>query len=363
MRVSVVIPAFNATSFLSETLDSLANQVRKPDEVIVVDDGSIDGTAALAERHPIVTQVIVRPNGGICAARNDGIEASDSDLVFLLDADDLWHPTYLERMIAMMEKHPEALAGFTRYRCFLHPEEGPTPYERAIDDTVTIHDASSFSRVANQGLPILPSFYCARREALVRLGARPYIEGQLGGGEACYLPGMLVAMGPLVEHIAPLGRYRMHAAAVTGDEMDAFRTMIPSLRDLDRDVRRRTELQIPVAARRAIRSYVCAWIRKCGRRLGFRYPSEGRRIFWIAIRLGSLKAAGLYAMSFIPGIAGRRVWVSAWRPESVRRAEGTPFWSVETFEIDPQKMKTAGKAVGQAKGASTADRRPAGLVD
>jgi glycosyltransferase involved in cell wall biosynthesis len=337
MRVSVVIPAFNAISLLPETLDSLANQVRKPDEVIVIDDGSIDGTAALAEQHQMVTRVIVRPNGGICAARNDGIEASDSDLVFLLDADDLWHPKYLEKMIAMMAKHPEALAGFTRYRCFIHPEERPVPYEAVVDDASMVHDASSFSRVANQGLPILPSFYCARREALARLGVRPYIEGQLGGGEACYLPAMLVAMGPLVEHIAPLGRYRMHAAAVTGDEMDAFRTMIPSLHDLDRDVRRRTELQIPVAARRAIRSYVCAWLRKCGRRLGFRYPSEGRRIFWIAIRLGSLKAVGLYAMSFIPGIAGRRVWVSAWRPASVRRAEGTPFWSVETFEVDLQK--------------------------
>ncbi|MDE0888587.1 MAG: glycosyltransferase family 2 protein [Phycisphaerales bacterium] len=337
MRVSVVIPAFNAVSLLSETLDSLASQVREPDEVIVIDDGSIDGTAALAEQHQIVTRVIVRTNGGICAARNDGIEASDSDLVFLLDADDLWHPIYLQRMIAMMEKHPEALAGFTGYRCFSHPEEGPAPYERAINDTVAIHDASSFSRIANQGLPILPSFYCARREALARLGARPYIEGHLGGGEACYLPAMLVAMGSLVEHIAPLGRYRMHAAAVTGDEVDAARTMIPSLRDLDRDVRRRTELRIPVAARHAIRSYVCDWLRKCGRRLGFGSPSEGRRVFWIAIRMGNFKAAVLYAMSFIPGIAGRRVWVSAWRPASVRRAEGTPFWSVETFEVDLQK--------------------------
>ena len=98
MRVAVVIPAYNAVSLLPETLDSLASQVRKPDEVIVIDDGSSDETAAVAERHPIVSRVIVRANGGICAARNDGIEAADSDLIFLLDADDLWHPSYLERM-------------------------------------------------------------------------------------------------------------------------------------------------------------------------------------------------------------------------------------------------------------------------
>ena len=363
MRVSVVIPAFNATSLLPETLESLASQVRKPDEVILVDDGSIDGTAALAEQYPVVTKVIVRPNGGICAARNDGIEASDSDLVFLLDADDLWHPIYLQRMIAMMEEHPEAIAGFTRYRCFCSPSERPAPYEGRVDDASVVHDASSFSRVANRGLPILPSFYCARREALARLGARPYIEGQLGGGEACYLPAILVAMGPLVEHVEPLGRYRMHAAAVTGDEVDAARTMIPALEDLNRDLTGRPELQISTTARHAIRVYVREWLRKCGRRLGFGTPSEGRRVFLKSVYMGDLKAAGLLMMSLVPGIARRRVWVSAWRPDSVRRAEGTPFWSVETFEVDPKQLKTAEGANGGSMETASEDPRPVGSVD
>jgi glycosyltransferase involved in cell wall biosynthesis len=363
MRVAVVIPAYNAVSLLPETLDSLASQVRKPDEVIVIDDGSSDETAALAERHPIVTRVIVRANGGICAARNDGIEASDSDLVFLLDADDLWHPSYLERMVRMMKAHPEALAGFTRYRCFSHPVEPPAPFEDVIDDASAIHDASSFGLVANRDLPILPSFYCARREALARLGARPYIEGQLGGGEACYLPAMLVAMGPLVEHVEPLGRYRMHSAAVTGDEVDAARSMIPSLEDLDRDLTGRPELQIPTGARHALRRYIRDWLRKCGKRLGSGSPSEGRRVFLKAVRMGDLKAAGLFALSFIPGIATRRVWVSAWRPESTQRAEGTPFWSVETFEVDPQKLKNAEGTDDETKDASGGNRRPVGFVD
>ncbi|MDG2021343.1 MAG: hypothetical protein P8J59_05290, partial [Phycisphaerales bacterium] len=132
---------------------------------------------------------------------------------------------------------------------------------------------------------------------------------------------------------------------------------------LDRDVRRRTELQIPVAAQHAIRSYVCDWLRKCGRRLGFRSPSEGRRVFLKAVRMGDLKAAGLLVLSFIPGIATRRVWVSFWRPASVRRAEGTPFWSVETFEVDPQKLKNAEGTDDETKDASGGNRRPVGFVD
>ena len=73
MRLSVVIPAYNASSLLGETLDSVAGQVRSPDEVIVVDDGSVDDTNDIARKHPAVTKVLRRENGGIAAARNDGI--------------------------------------------------------------------------------------------------------------------------------------------------------------------------------------------------------------------------------------------------------------------------------------------------
>ena len=170
-------------------------------------------------------------------------------------------------------------------------------------------------------------------------------------------------MGPLVEHVEPLGRYRMHAAAVTGDEVDAARTMIPALEDLNRDLTGRPELQISTTARHAIRVYVRDWLRKCGRRLGFGTPSEGRRVFLKSVYMGDLKAAGLLMMGLVPGIARRRVWVSAWRPDSVRRAEGTPFWSVETFEVDPKRMKTAGGANGGSMERASEDPRPVGSVD
>ncbi|MCP3858151.1 MAG: glycosyltransferase, partial [Phycisphaeraceae bacterium] len=121
MRVSVVIPAYNASSLLGETLDSVSAQLRAPDEVIVVDDGSVDDTARIAAEHPAVTRVISRKNGGIAVARNDGIERSTGELLFLLDADDLWHPIFLQRMIEVMEANPDALSAFARFNCFCHP--------------------------------------------------------------------------------------------------------------------------------------------------------------------------------------------------------------------------------------------------
>ncbi|MDG1360092.1 MAG: glycosyltransferase, partial [Phycisphaerales bacterium] len=328
MRVSVVIPAYNASSLLGETLDSVSAQLRAPDEVIVVDDGSVDDTARIAAAHPVVTNVVRRTNGGIAAARNDGIEAATGDLLFLLDADDLWHPIYLERMVQSMSSNPSAISGFSRFSCFCHPAESPDPFEDVIDSALIRHDAHGFSGAANAGIPILPSFFCARLNALRRLGDRPYIDGHLGGGEACYLPGMLVAMGPMIEHSGPLGRYRMHAAAVTGDEVDAARTMIPALEDLAREVANRQDLGIDAASRKAIQTYTCDWIRKCARRLGGAgYRAEARRLMAKGVAMGDPRAAGFLAASLVPMLASRRVWVSAWRPESVRRAEGTPFWN------------------------------------
>jgi glycosyltransferase involved in cell wall biosynthesis len=328
MRVSVVIPAYNASSFLAETLDSISAQLRSPDEVIVVDDGSVDDTNRIASSHPVVTKVVRRENGGIAAARNDGIEASTGDLLFLLDADDLWHPLYLQRMVEVMESHPAMISGFARFSCFCHPADPPTPFEDEIDAGTIEHDAWSFVRSASRGLPILPSFFCIRLPALRRLGKRPYIDGHLGGGEASYLPGMLVAMGPMVEHPAPLGRYRMHADAVTGDEVDSARTMVPALEDLFNEVSTRQDLGIDREGRRAIRTYVCDWIRRCARRLGGAgHHAEARRLMAKGIALGDTRSAGFLAASLVPMLASRRVWVSSWRPESVRRAEGTPFWN------------------------------------
>lgn len=116
--VSVVIPAFNAALTLRETLESLANQTRMADEVIVIDDGSTDETAEIArsfaDRLPGL-QVISEGNAGVSRARNKGIAASSGVYVAPLDADDVCHPTYLAKMVRRLDERPEA--GFVY--CFL----------------------------------------------------------------------------------------------------------------------------------------------------------------------------------------------------------------------------------------------------
>jgi glycosyltransferase involved in cell wall biosynthesis len=97
--VSVVIPAFNAAETLAEAIESALAQTREPLEVLVVDDGSTDATAEIAERFGPPVICIQTANSGVSRARNTGIERAAGDYVAFLDADDLWRPEKLERQL------------------------------------------------------------------------------------------------------------------------------------------------------------------------------------------------------------------------------------------------------------------------
>ncbi len=100
--VSTVIPCYNAAPFLRETLDSVLAQTVLPLEVIVVDDGSTDDSAAIAESYGPPVRVIRQKNQGESVARNRGIDEAKGEWVAFLDADDLWRPTKLEKQIALI---------------------------------------------------------------------------------------------------------------------------------------------------------------------------------------------------------------------------------------------------------------------
>lgn len=112
--VSVVIPAYNAGEFIDRTLASAINQSHQHIEVIVVDDGSTDDTAARVARRerddPRIRLVSVR-NGGVARARNLGMAAARGAFVAFLDADDLWHPDKIKLQLQCMIDSPIWLGG------------------------------------------------------------------------------------------------------------------------------------------------------------------------------------------------------------------------------------------------------------
>ena len=94
---SVVIPAFNAEATIASSVASVLGQTRKDVEVIVIDDGSTDGTVAAVEQIPDQRiRLIAQPNSGVSTARNAGIATARGRYIAFLDSDDLWLPRYLE---------------------------------------------------------------------------------------------------------------------------------------------------------------------------------------------------------------------------------------------------------------------------
>jgi glycosyltransferase involved in cell wall biosynthesis len=113
--VSVVIPAFNAAAYLGGAIDSVLAQTSRDLEVIVVDDGSSDGTPALAARYDSPVRWLRQDNRGVAAARNRGIAESRGRFVAFLDADDLWRPEKLERQLAALRDCAGARASATAF--------------------------------------------------------------------------------------------------------------------------------------------------------------------------------------------------------------------------------------------------------
>ncbi|MCB1873922.1 MAG: glycosyltransferase [Gammaproteobacteria bacterium] len=106
--VSVVIPTFNAASFIVETIDSVLKQTYQPIEIIIVDDGSTDNTLELVEnKYKDGVIRIGQTNSGPSAARNRGINESSGKYIAFLDADDLWLPGKIASQVAVMEKHSD----------------------------------------------------------------------------------------------------------------------------------------------------------------------------------------------------------------------------------------------------------------
>jgi glycosyltransferase involved in cell wall biosynthesis len=106
-RVSVIVPTFNRAALLVEAIDSVLAQQGVAFELIVVDDGSTDGTPDVLADYGSRITVIRQENRGVSAARNRGVAAGRGELIAFLDSDDLWRPGKLRTQVAYMDAHPE----------------------------------------------------------------------------------------------------------------------------------------------------------------------------------------------------------------------------------------------------------------
>ena len=155
--VSVVVPVYNCERYLAEALDSILAQTYRPIEVVVVDDGSTDGSGEAAKRLGPTVLYCWQQHAGASAARNRGVDLAKGSIFGFLDADDLWLETKLALQMAAFDTDPEL------DMVFGHVQQFPSP-----DLTDRARAKLRYSAEAVPGY--VPSAMLIRRDAFLRVG-------------------------------------------------------------------------------------------------------------------------------------------------------------------------------------------------
>ncbi|MBI2551217.1 glycosyltransferase family 2 protein [Candidatus Uhrbacteria bacterium] len=114
--ISLIIPAYQHARTLPRCLENLLAQTRRPEEIIVVDDGSTDGTSEILRPYAVKVNIIRQENRGSNRARMNGFAASMGDLICFCDADALFVPDALETLETALQEHPEASYAYSGFR-------------------------------------------------------------------------------------------------------------------------------------------------------------------------------------------------------------------------------------------------------
>jgi glycosyltransferase involved in cell wall biosynthesis len=132
LTVSVIIPAYNAAPYLPAAIDSVLAQTRPAQEILVIDDGSQDDTAALAAGYAPQVRLISQPNRGVAEAINHGVSLASGDWLAFCDADDLWLPEKLALQTAALAADPQLGLVFGLLEQFISPELPPAAAARLV---------------------------------------------------------------------------------------------------------------------------------------------------------------------------------------------------------------------------------------
>jgi glycosyltransferase involved in cell wall biosynthesis len=155
--VTVIIGAYNAERYLAEAIDSVLAQTHPRLELIVVDDGSTDGSGRIAESYGDPVRCIRQENGGMAAARNRAIPEARGDYLAFLDADDRFPPDKLRSQLAVFEAQPELDVVYGHVTEFLSPD---------LDEA-----ARALLRAPEHDVPWpTPNLMLVKRESFLRVG-------------------------------------------------------------------------------------------------------------------------------------------------------------------------------------------------
>lgn len=298
MRISVVIPAYNAELFLGATLDSVLSQTHGDLEVVVVDDGSADRTRDVVSAFAPRVTLVTGPRQGVSAARNKGVAVTRGPYVAFMDHDDLWEPVKLARQAAVLDADERVALVFTQARV---ERDG-----KLVETFPQIEDPARFLSSAHENLLhwnyIPMSSVMTRRACLTQLpGAGPFdtrfrfsedwdlwlrLAAQCGPQGVAYIPEPLtryrIVKGRATERMADL---RLEDIQIFEEQLAAHPGMALSDPGRCRDTRYR------------LREQAGYWLLKEGR------TAEARRLLREAWRLRPLSPRPLkYLVASMVGL-------------------------------------------------------------
>lgn len=207
---SVIIPAYNREEMISATLRSVETQTFTDFEVIVVDDGSTDGTVNAAKRFPFV-RLISQQNAGPGAARNAGVAAATGKYVAFLDSDDLWFPWTLKRYSETIIEHNDPAFVTGTPACF-----SDSILLKNVQDTSPVcRSFADYLSAGEQWLWHGVSSFVIRRDVLLGVGG--FAEGRINAEDAELALRLGVAPGFVHVSSPPMFGYCIHDGNVTLD--------------------------------------------------------------------------------------------------------------------------------------------------
>ena len=209
--VSVIIPCYNSARYLAETIESVLAQTYPRVEIILIDDGSTDATAKIAQDYPV--NYVYQSNRGISAARNTGFLHSQGKYVLFLDHDDRLLPRGVEAGVKLLEEHPECAIAVGEHK-FIGADGTEIGYSHK-------HAAGRdhYLRLLEHNFIETPCSALHRRSNLEVAGV---FDERVQGAEDYELYLRIARQSPLITHDAAVAEYRLHDANTSGNAEQMF---------------------------------------------------------------------------------------------------------------------------------------------
>jgi glycosyltransferase involved in cell wall biosynthesis len=278
--VSVVIPCYNSARYLGETIESVLAQTYAQVEIIVVNDGSTDGTGEIAQSYPL--QYVYQKNGGISAARNTGVLHSRGKYVLFLDHDDRLLPKAIEVGVKFLEKQPECAMAIGEHR---YIQADGTEIGYSHKHTLK---RDHYEELLEHNFIETPCSVLHRRSALDLSG---FFVERVQGAEDYELYLRTARQSRVLTHDTPVAEYRLHDANMSGNAERMFRVSLEVL-EMERPYVQGDRKKLR-QHRRGVRFVQRQFGRRLTRELiGNRQPSEDNRrkigVLWRNYRAGWL---------------------------------------------------------------------------